>query len=190
MKRLASMLLAAWLGLLLVVGTPLQVAAAPAVGSLQERADAGQAQAQVDLAISLLCARPPQAQAAAQWLERAADQGHPGAQSVLGWMFMAGHGVKQDDVLAARWLQPAAKAGQTAAQNNLGVLYALGQGVERDVSLARQWFSAAAAQGASEAEGNLRTLDDGGSLAPARAEAASARFLSTACARRGAPPRA
>jgi TPR repeat protein len=37
---------------------------------------------------------------AAQWLRRAADQGYPAAQFLLGLMFDKGHGVRQDFVEA------------------------------------------------------------------------------------------
>lgn len=167
---------------LAALAAPAAVAAAAAPG-LAERAAAGQAQAQHDLAIRQLCARPPQPKTAALWLGKAAEQGHTAAQGVLGWMYMAGHGVPQDDQRAARWLRPAAEAGNTAAQNNLGVLYAVGSGVPHDHGQARRWFAAAADKGAVEAERNIRELDKRGSLSGARAQAGSLRFLAAACGR-------
>lgn len=121
---------------------------------------AADAQSDFDAAVALLCGqrvnRDPKA--AARLLERAAQQGHRGAQGLLGWMAMSGVGMARDDALAARWLQPAAEGGDSAAQNNLGVLYALGQGVPRDLAQAERWFRAAAGSGAEDAEYNLQEL--------------------------------
>ena len=66
---------------------------------------------------------------AALWLRMAAEEGHLGAQSLLGWMAMTGTGMPRDDARAASWLLKAAERGGVAAQNNLGVLYATGTGV-------------------------------------------------------------
>lgn len=135
-------------------------AVASALALLRERASAGDAQAQYDLAVALLCgtqvARDPVQ--AAQWMTLAAAQEHTGARSVLGWMYMTGTGVKRDAGQAAQGLQLAAEAGDTAAANNLGVLYALGQGVTQDDALAAHWFKLAASQGAADAARNLEVL--------------------------------
>lgn len=40
---------------------------------------------------------------AAQWLQKAANQHHPGAQAMLGFFFQMGHGVKQDFAEALQW---------------------------------------------------------------------------------------
>ena len=142
-----------------------------------------------DRGIQLLCSargrRSVEADAA-RWLRRAAEQGHAGAQSVLGWMYMAGKGVPRDDAAAARWLQPGAAAGNTAAQNNLGMLYATGQGLPHDHARATAWFRAAAAQGSAEAARNLHVLIHGDDGAPAipRGTAATApdpRLLASNC---------
>lgn len=121
---------------------------------------AADAQALYERALALLCgsrgARDPKG--AARLLEQAAQQGHHGAQGLLGWMAMSGVGMPRDEARAARWLRPAAEAGDSAAQNNLGVLYALGSGVAHDHAQAERWFRAAAAAGAEDAEQNLREL--------------------------------
>lgn len=134
-----------------------------AQGLAAPRATAADAQGLYDRALSLLCGSRRDPVAAATLLAQAAQQGHRGAQGLLGWMAMSGTGMQRDDAKAARWLQPAAAAGDTAAQNNLGVLYALGSGVPHDHVQAERWFRAAAAQGAEDAADNLREL-----LRPAR----------------------
>lgn len=142
-----------------------------------------------DRGIRLLCRaggrRAVQAEAA-RWLRQAAQQGHAGAQSVLGWMHLTGIGVTRDDAAAARWLQPSAAAGQTAAQNNLGLLYATGQGVAHSHARAEAWFRAAAGQGSAEAARNLHVLihgDEGAPAPPAQAAATAPdpRLLAANC---------
>ena len=130
------------------------------IAVLHAQAVAGEARAQHDLAIVLLCGVqvPRDAPQAALWLALASAQGHDGAQSVLGWQLMTGTGVNRDEPHAARWLHRAAQAGDTTAQNNLGVLYALGHGVVQDRAQAERWFRAAAAQGAADAQRNLELL--------------------------------
>jgi hypothetical protein len=122
-----------------------------------------------DRGIRLLCSaagrRAVQAEAA-KWLGQAAQRGHAGAQSVLGWMHMAGIGVTRDETAAARWLQPSAAAGNTAAQNNLGLLYATGKGVAHSHARADAWFRTAADHGSAEAARNLHVLNHGDEGAP------------------------
>ena len=45
---------------------------------------------------------------AAEWIERAAEQGHTAAQYELGTMYFAGEGVRQDNVRAHMWVDLAA----------------------------------------------------------------------------------
>ena len=140
---------------------------------------ADDAQALFDRALALLCGGRRDPAAAAALLERAAVQGHTGAQSLLGWMAMSGTGMPRDDARAARWLRPAAEAGDTAAQNNLGVLHAIGSGVPHDHAQAERWFRAAAAQGAEDAADNLRELlrpATPGASAPPKTRSSGARL--------------
>jgi TPR repeat protein len=72
--------------------------------SAPRRSAFAEAQAQFDRALVALCRRRPVAASAddpARLLRSAADQGHLGAQSVLGWMLMGGHRVPRDDAQAA-----------------------------------------------------------------------------------------
>ena len=59
---------------------------------------------------------------AAQWLERAASQGHAQAQYELGVMYADGSGVPQDFVRAREYLLAAAKQGVASAVVELGAL--------------------------------------------------------------------
>ena len=59
---------------------------------------------------------------AARWWQKAAGQGHAGAQFALGILFKSGCGVAKSDAEAARWWQKAADQGHAEAQSNLGIL--------------------------------------------------------------------
>ena len=99
---------------------------------------------------------------AAQWLRKAADQGHASAQFNLGVMYGNGQGVPQDYTQAVQWYRKAADQGNADAQTNLGHKYANGQGVPQDYALAYMWFnlSAASASDADVRERGKKARDD------------------------------
>ena len=98
------------------------------------------------------------AKAAELW-QPLAEKGDPAAQYLLGTLYMAGKGVKQNDatafmwfqraanqgndVDAAKWFQRAANQGMVFAQLNLGLLYAAGNGVPQDNVEAFKWLELA-----------------------------------------------
>ena len=67
--------------------------------------------------------QPRQDEAAAALLLHAAQQGHAGAQNLLGRMYKNGRGVPQSDEEAVAWISEAAQQGLDKAQYNLGLLY-------------------------------------------------------------------
>jgi TPR repeat protein len=79
--------------------------------SLRGRAEKGEADAQYKLAEKYLWGsfsmRPSHAEAV-RWYRRAAEQGHPGGQFGLGFMYHQGAGVAQDSVEAYKWMSLAA----------------------------------------------------------------------------------
>ncbi len=87
-----------------------------------------------------------------------AAQGDAKAQSILGTMYMRGHGVPLNAMVAAGWLQRAAEQGNMAAQTNLGRLYFHGRGVRRNYTVAARWFRSAALQGDVSAQACLAGL--------------------------------
>jgi TPR repeat protein len=89
------------------------------------------------------------------WWQKAAAQGHAGAQYNLGFMYHSGQGVSRDDVKAAEWYQKAADQGHAFAQYSLGFLYYRGEGVSRDAVKAVEWYRKAALQGDAGAQYNL-----------------------------------
>jgi TPR repeat protein len=107
------------------------------------------------------CVTQDHAQAAI-WYSRAAEQGHAGAQALLGYLFANGQGVAQDYAQAASLYQKSAAQGNADAQFNLGFLYANGQGVTQDYAQAAAWYRKAAEQGNVRAQLNLGILYSNG----------------------------
>ena len=107
-------------------------AAPVAAGTLEDAADA---RARGDYAKALRLIRP------------LANDGDAAAQFNLGVMYLAGHGVQQDDAAAALWFRKAADQGDAVAEFQLGNQYAFGKGVPQDYSEAMAWFRKASEQG-------------------------------------------
>lgn len=76
-----------------------------------------------------------------KWFYRAADQGHPNAQFILGNAYATGLGVPRDYKEAAKWYRKAADQGHADAQSKLGILYYKGLGVPKDYVLSSMWFT-------------------------------------------------
>ena len=81
---------------------------------------------------------------ALKWYEKAAEQGHPKAQTNLGAMYYSSQSVEQDYTKAYKWTRKAAEQGDAIAQLNLGVMYFKGEGVSQDYVWAYTWVSLAA----------------------------------------------
>ncbi|NJN50745.1 MAG: hypothetical protein HC809_02140 [Gammaproteobacteria bacterium] len=90
----------------------------------ERAAHAGIAEAQFQLAEMLLEAGDDDVDQALQWLMRAAQQGHAGANLVLGGFYQVGRHVAQSHPTAATYYAAAAKAGDLVARNNLAWLLA------------------------------------------------------------------
>ncbi len=69
---------------------------------------------------------------AVKWYQKAAEQGHAGAQNNLGVCYEYGEGVKQDYAEAVKWYQKAAQQGNVNAMRNLARCYRHGHGVEKN----------------------------------------------------------
>jgi TPR repeat protein len=93
---------------------------------------------------------------------KAAEGGHAGAQTDLGFCYEIGKGVALDHRLAAEWYAKAAVQGHAIAQSNFGVCYELGKGVAQDYKLAVEWYAKAAVQGYAIAQSNLGVCYEGG----------------------------
>lgn len=84
---------------------------------------------------------------AANWYQKAADQGNAKAQNVLATLYARGQGVPQDDTVAAGWYRKAADQTFAPAQFSLCELYRDGKGVPQDLTVAARWCLKAANQG-------------------------------------------
>jgi len=90
------------------------------------------------------------AEAGAQWIQRAADSKNTEAQVVLAMLYAKGRGVPHDDALAAYWMRQAATLGHVNAQGNLGVMYEHGNGIPEDLVDAYNWEFLAASRATIE----------------------------------------
>ena len=86
---------------------------------------------------------------AAPLFRKAAEQGHVGAQYILGSLYDQGQGVKQDYEQALKWYRKVEAQGEATAQWALGWMYEKGKGVKQDSKQAAEWFHKAAEQGYS-----------------------------------------
>ena len=93
---------------------------------------------------------------AAKWFGKAAEKGHPKAQTVLGYLYDEGRGVAEDNEEAVRLYRQAADQDYAPAQRIMGKIYYEGlAGVAPDDELAVSWFGKAAEQGNAEAQFSL-----------------------------------
>ncbi|MEZ0222997.1 MAG: tetratricopeptide repeat protein [Alphaproteobacteria bacterium] len=76
----------------------------------------------------------------------AAENGDPQSQFVLGYAYMHGNGVQQNNKEASKWFLKAAEQGDPRAQYALGVLYAEGMGVTQNYKRGLHWFLKATEQ--------------------------------------------
>ena len=90
-----------------------------------------------------------------QCFKMSAEYGDEKGQYNLGYCYLTGLGVLQDEARAFQWFEKAADKGNAAAQNALGLLYQRGEGVEHDDAEAVGWFRKASDQGYPEAFANL-----------------------------------
>lgn len=82
--------------------------------------------------------------------------GYPYSANQLGYMYMTGKGVTEDENTAAKYFLQAAKSGYSEAQCNVGVCYFRGDGVPENRAEAKRWFKLAAEQGNEKAQRILR----------------------------------
>jgi TPR repeat protein len=133
-------------------------AAYPSAGALtqaQARAEAGDARAQIVLALRYYRGRSETRnyKEAAKWFRRASEQGDAAAPFYLGIMSAEGEGMPQNHAEAANWFRLAAERGNPEAQYNLGLAYATGIGVSPDNISAHMWLNLAATGFASSDTG-------------------------------------
>lgn len=90
---------------------------------------------------------------ALELLEGLANLGDVEAIEILGFMYLKGDGVPEDDEKALAWFHIAADAGGSHAQIALGMMHLNGWGVPESPENAVRWFRLAAEQGSANALG-------------------------------------
>jgi TPR repeat protein len=127
---------------------------------LRARADAGELEAQYQLASMYQEGRTVDRdpQQALMWYRRAAEGGHREAQDKLAESYDRGDVLAQDYVQAAHWYAKAAEQGDVNAQIHLAQLYLKGQGVPQNYARAKMLLEQAAAKKSAEAEYRLGRL--------------------------------
>ena len=128
---------------------PLPEDATPQTRALAERARAGDAVAQHDLANRYATGDgvSQNNSDAAYWYRLAGEAGIANAQYNLGVLTTRGLGVRQDQEAAFQLFRSAAQAGHADAQTATGLAYMHGVGVTQDRLQAASWFQAASANG-------------------------------------------
>ena len=81
-----------------------------------------------------------------------AEQGDARAESLLGLIYLEGHGVQRDEAEAMKWYRRAADQGDADAQLEIGDMYYEGRGVAQDYSEAARWYRLAADRGNASAQ--------------------------------------
>lgn len=95
----------------------------------------------------------------AQWILKAALQGHEYASSTIAHKYYIGMGVDQDYAEAVHWYRKAAEQDDTSAMEMLGYIYRTGKGsIKPDMAEAIKWYRLAADKGNYEANVILRKL--------------------------------
>ena len=92
---------------------------------------------------------------AVKWYCKAADQGHSGAISKLGYCYEYDKGVNKDIAKAVKFYRQAADLGDPEAQIRLAFCYDEGNGVDKDFQEAVKWYRKAAEQGSGIAQNCL-----------------------------------
>jgi TPR repeat protein len=87
---------------------------------------------------------------AAQYFERAADNGSPVGEVEYAILLFNGEGVPKNEARAARYFRRAAAKGNAIAQNRLARMLATGRGVAQNKVDAAAWQLLATAQGLSD----------------------------------------
>lgn len=87
-----------------------------------------------------------------------AEKGDTKAQAALGYMYLHGHRLPQDDILAVRFLSQAASRGDPYASFQLGNLYLIGKGCSPSIQKAKELIKIAADSGDKEAQMQLADL--------------------------------
>jgi hypothetical protein len=139
-----------------------QGAPAASVAALAKRAEAGDAQAQVELGRAYEDGKGvgQDDERAVEWFRKSADQGNAEGENSLGVMYALGRGVPHDREEAVRWYKKSAKQGLAEGIYNVAISYFNGEGLEENTSLAATWMMAAQNRGDAQAAEALNHISE------------------------------
>ncbi|CAB9522985.1 Inherit from NOG: Sel1 domain protein repeat-containing protein [Seminavis robusta] len=98
--------------------------------------------------------------AAAEWLTKAATEGHIEAMAELGLCYELGCGVVQSDTDALDWYMKAAEAGHITSKFSVAEAFEEARGVPQSDSEACLWYYKAAIEGDHDSKMALRRLEE------------------------------
>jgi TPR repeat protein len=96
--------------------------------------------------------------AAADWYQKAADQGYAAAEEELGSLFYTGRGRAKNYNEALKWFGRAADKGSLTAKLFVGLMHYNGEGTPQNYIVAAHWFGQAAEQGEYQAQLQLADI--------------------------------
>jgi uncharacterized protein len=128
--------------------------------SLEQRANAGDAQSQFELGKAYEDGKgvAQDDARAVEWFRKSADQGNAQAQNSLGVMYGLGRGVTRDREEAVRWYRKAAKQGSADGIYNVAISYYNGEGTEANMNDAAAWMMLASRKGDAQATEALKHI--------------------------------
>lgn len=130
------------------------------VSALEQRAAAGDAQAQFELGHAYeegnVVAQDDEK--AIEWFRKSAEQGNAQSENSLGVMYALGRGVTRDREEAVLWYRKAAKQGSADGIYNVAISYYNGEGVEPNLNDAAAWMMAAQRKGDAQATEALKHI--------------------------------
>jgi len=95
---------------------------------------------------------PSDMEQAARWYKKAARNGNPEAQKIMGDWYFEGNVFTQNTLKAVYWYEKAAEFGNRSLQRKLGDWYFKGENLEKDIPQALHWYAICAKQGDMEAQ--------------------------------------
>ena len=138
------------------------VAPIPMSDSIQDRAEAGEAEAQYQMGLNYIYGTdvPKDASKAAFWFSKAAEQGYLPAKREIGILLASGEGVEPDMERAVQYLSEAADQLDPSALYHLGIMYESGIGIDKDLQKAVRMLAYAAEMGYPGADVDAERVDN------------------------------
>lgn len=112
------------------------------------------------------------------------EKNDPNAQFLMGMLYDAGNGMRQDQAIAASWYRKAAEQDHLIAQLFLGIFYYSGTAVRRDYKEAVRWLQSPADKGNDQAQFYLGAIYEAGGDGVIKDRSAAIEWFRKAAAQR------